>query len=47
MFVLSIKGKIVLAGKPDILIKEFDSEILEIESSDIDGLYPSLRSFSW
>ncbi len=39
------EGKIVLAGKPDILIKEFNAEILEIESSDIDGLYPSLRSF--
>jgi ABC-type proline/glycine betaine transport system ATPase subunit len=39
------KGKIVLAGKPDILIKKFDSEILEIESSDIDELYPSLRAF--
>ena len=36
------KGKIVLAGKPEALIKQFDSEILEIESSDIDELYPSL-----
>ena len=36
------KGKIVLAGKPDALVKQFDSEILEIESSDIDELYPSL-----
>ena len=36
------KGKIVLAGKPESLIKQFDSEILEIESSDIDELYPSL-----
>ena len=36
------KGKIVLAGKPEALIKRFDSEILEIESSDIDELYPTL-----
>jgi len=36
------KGKIVLSGKPESLIKQFDSEILEIESSDIDELYPSL-----
>ena len=36
------KGKIVLDGKPEALIKQFDSEILEIESSDIDELYPSL-----
>ena len=36
------KGKIVLVGKPDALVKQFDSEILEIESSDIDELYPYL-----
>ncbi len=38
------EGRIVLKGKPLELIKEFDSEILEIESSDIDELFPSLRT---